>query len=79
MEINGIQPISFKIYKGSAKKSYGEYMWGIYRGKKIEVFDARKKENQFLIYVSENMKFLKSKLTYLQDGIKKILKAEGKT
>lgn len=77
MEINKIQPISFKIYKGSAKKPYGEYMWGIYRDKKIEVYDAYKL-GQKLIYVSDELKyFIKSKLIYFVDGIRKITRAEG--
>ena len=68
---------SFGILKGVKKRAYGEYMWGMYRGKKIEVFDA-KKDNQFLIYVSENMRFLKSKLKYFQDGVQKVLRSEGR-
>lgn len=69
--------ISFGILKGHKKRPYGDYMWGEYKGKKIEVFDAYK-YNQLLIYVSENMKFVKSKLVYWLDGIKKITKSEGK-
>lgn len=70
---------SFGILKGYKKTSYGEYMWGIYKGKKIEVFDA-KKSQQKLIYVSDNklLKWIKSKLTYIQDGIKKIVRSEAR-
>lgn len=77
MDIKPVDNVSFGILKGVKQRAYGEYMWGMYKGKKIEVFDA-KRENQFLIYVSENMRFLKSKLTYLQDGVKKVLRSEGR-
>ena len=69
--------VSFGILKEVKQRAYGEYMWGMYKGKKIEVFDAYK-ENQFLIYVSENMNFLKSKLKYFQDGVMKVLRSEGR-
>lgn len=70
---------SFGILKGYKKTSYGEYMWGVYKGKKIEVFDA-KAYSQKLIYVSDNklLKWIKSKLTYIQDGIKKINRSEAR-
>lgn len=75
MKTQPIQPnISFGILKGYKKKPYGNYMWGEYKGKKIEVYDAYK-HNQLLIYVSEKMNFIKSKLIYWQDGNKKILRS----
>lgn len=77
MKIQPTDNTNFKIYKGSEKKSYGEYMWGMYKGKKIEVFDAFK-YHQKLIYVSKCMKFIKSKLTYWLDGSKKITRSEGR-
>lgn len=69
--------VSFGILKGVKKRPYGDYLWGEYKGKKIEVYDA-KKFQQLLIYVSEKMRFVKSKLIYFQDGVKKIIRAEGK-
>ena len=70
--------INFKIYKGSKPKPYGEYMWGEYKGYKIEVYDAYNYK-QKLIYVADKFKnFVKSKLFYWQDGKKKITRAEGK-
>lgn len=77
MKVQPTDSISFGILKGVKKRPYGEYMWGEYRGKKIEVYDAYKFK-QLLIYVSENMHFVKSKLTYWIDGIKKVTKAEGR-
>lgn len=77
MKVQPIESLSFGILKGVKQRPYGQYMWGEYRGKKIEVYDAYKFK-QLLIYVSENMNFIKSKLTYWIDGIKKVTKAEGR-
>ena len=73
----GIYHTNFGILKKVKKRPYGDYMEGEYKGYKVEVYDAFK-FNQLLIYVSKNLNFVKSKLTYWQDGIKKITKAEGK-
>lgn len=77
MKIQPTDNINFGILKGVKKRSYGEYMWGEYKGKKIEVYDASK-YGQFLIYVSENLHFYKSKLTYWMNGIKRVTTSEGK-
>lgn len=77
MNVQPINNISFGILKGVKPREYGEYMWGEYKGKKIEVYDAYKYQ-QLLIYISENMNFIKSKLIYWMDGVKKITRAEGK-
>lgn len=70
--------ISFGILKSISKKPYGDYMLGEYKGYKIEIYDA-KKYNQFLIYISDKVgNFVKSKLNYIENGIKKTTKAEGK-
>ena len=70
---------TFGIYKGHKLTSYGEYTWGTYKGYKIEIFDA-KKYNQKLQYVSDSrtLKWLKSKLRYFQNGIKKIIRSNAK-
>lgn len=69
---------SFGIYKGSRKTPYGDYIWGNYKGYKIEIYNASK-YNQKLYYVrnSQTFKWLKSKLIYIQDGIKKILRSNS--
>lgn len=72
-------PITFGILKGYKKTSYGQYMWGTYKDHKIEVFDATEKYGQKLQYVSDGLlRWVKSKLTYIQDGIKKINRSEAK-
>ena len=77
MDVQPIQPINFGILKKVKKKPYGDYLEGEYKGFKIEVYDAYK-YNQFLIYVSKNMNFIKSKLMYWMDGVKKVTRAEGR-
>ena len=75
---NKPQP-TFGILKGYKKTPYGQYTWGIYKGYKIEIFDA-KKYNQKLQYVSENntLRWVWSKLKYVQDGIRKISRSKAK-
>lgn len=83
MNVPPIQPNkpqpTFGILKGYKKTPFGEYTWGEYKGYKIEIFDA-KKYNQKLQYVSENntLRWVWSKLKYVQDGIRKISRSEAK-
>lgn len=69
---------TFGILKGYNKTPYGDYMWGVYKGKKIEVYDA-KKYDQKLIYVSEEdtWRWIKSKFTYVQDKVKKVVRSQS--
>ena len=75
MKIQPTDNINFGILKGVKKRSYGEYMWGEYKGHKIEVYDAYK-YNQLLSYVSKSMRFVKSKLTYWINGVKNVTRSE---
>lgn len=75
MKIKPIDNINFGILQEVNPRIYGEYMRGEYKGHKIEVFNAYK-HNQLLIYVSKNAKFLKSKLIYWLDGMKKVTISE---
>ena len=69
-------PVSFGILKGYKKTPYGEFTWGKYRGYNIEIYDA-KKDKMKLQYVSDHLRrWVKSKLIYFQDGIKKITRSE---
>ena len=69
---------TFGILKGYKKTPYGDYMWGVYKKHKIEVYDA-KKYDQKLIYVSEEdtWRWVKSKFTYVQDKVKKVVKSQS--
>lgn len=70
---------NFGILKGHRKTSYGSYMWGLYKGQKVEIYNATKYK-QKLQYLSDvtTFEWIKSKLTYIQDGTKKILRSEAK-
>ena len=68
--------ITFGIYKGHKPTGYGEFTWGKYRDYNIEIYDS-KKDKMKLQYVSDQLKrWVKSKLIYFQDGIKKITRSE---
>lgn len=76
MDIQPIQPVNFGILKKVKKRVYGNYMEGTYKGYNIEIYDAYK-FNQLLIYVSDKCRnFIKSKLIYWENGIKKVTRAE---
>ena len=77
MHIQPIDSTNFGILQKVKTRPYGTYMEGMYKGFKIEVFDAYK-NNQKLIYVSKDLHFIKSKLIYWLEGIKKIARAEGR-
>ena len=68
---------TFGILKSYKKTSYGDYMWGVSKGKNIEVFNAWKYD-QKLIYVSEEdtWRWVKSKFTYMQNKVKKVVKSQ---
>lgn len=77
MRPQSIDSVNFGILKCVKKKPYGDYLQGTYKGYNIEVYDAYKFD-QLLVYVSKNMHFVKSKLKYWQDGIRRVTRAEGK-
>lgn len=75
---NKPQP-TFGILKRIKYTPYGYNLFGEYKGKRIEIYNAYK-YNQKLQYVSNNqtLKWLKSKLIYIQDGIKKVMRSQAK-
>ena len=77
IEPNKPQP-SFGILTHWHPTLYGDYKLGYYKGFKIEVYDAKKYE-QKLIYVSDSklLQWVKSKLIYLDNGKRKIMKANN--
>lgn len=78
LTINNSSPVTFGIYKFSKPKVYGEYTKGVYKGYNIEIYDAYK-DKQKLIYVSDSVgRWVKSKLTYFIDGVKKITRSNNK-
>lgn len=80
MKVEPIPPIyepSFGILQEYRKTPYGYYMKGKYKDYKIEIFNATKYD-QKLQYVSHYtfLTWIKSKLSYVQDGVKKIVRSE---
>lgn len=84
MGITPIEPnkpqLTFGILQEYRNTSYGKYTKGIFKGYKIEIFDATEKHNQKLHYVSDNklLNWVKSKLIYFQNGVKKVVRSEIK-
>lgn len=86
MEIQPIQNVNFGIYQNTTKtvRSYGTVICdtGIYKDKKIEIYSAfgnNGKLEHKLYYVSQMMKWLKSKLVYFSNNKKwKTIKSERK-
>lgn len=70
-------PVSFGIYKGTRVTSYGKCTYGKYRDYNIEVYDDVKDKAK-LYYVSDNIRrWVKSKLVYLDNGIKRIIRSNS--
>lgn len=68
---------SFGIYKGIKRTSYGKCTYGNYKGYNIEIYDDVKDKAK-LYYVSDNIRrWVKSKLVYLDNGIKKIIRSNS--
>lgn len=69
---------SFGIYKGYKPTKYGGHLWGEYKGYNIDIYtDNRDKVK--LQYVSDsNRRWLRSKLIYYFNGIKRIIKSNNK-
>lgn len=68
-------PVTFGIYKGSKTTHYGHKDYGVYKEHNIEVYHDTK-DNMKLQYVSDKFRnFIKSKLIYFDNGIKKIARA----
>lgn len=77
-----VQPIppkqpTFGIYIKTKKTAYGYCDIGKFKGNNIEIYNDLK-DNAKLYYVSDSIrKWIKSKLIYFENGIKKVLKSEN--
>ena len=86
MRTQPVDNISFGIYKSTNKtvRDYGTVMCdtGLFKDKKIEIYSMSNKEGQLehkLYYVSQMIKWLKSKLVYFSNGKKwKVLRSENR-
>lgn len=77
--ITKYQP-TFGILKKVKYTPYGYNLFGEYKGKRIEIYNANKYD-QKLQYVadSQTLKWIKSKLVYIQNGVKKICRSVNKS
>lgn len=71
---------TFGILKKVKYTPYGYNLFGEYKGKRIEIYNANKYD-QKLQYVadSQTLKWIKSKLVYIQNGVKKICRSVNKS
>ena len=66
---------SFGIYLKTRKTGYGHCDVGLYKERNIEIYHDYESKSK-LFYVSDMLRnWIKSKLTYMQDGVKKIVRA----
>ena len=73
-------PVTFGIYKNTRITGYGQCDYGVYKNHNIEIYTA--KENNKLIhklfYVSDAVRnFIKSKLIYFENGIKRVVRSSA--
>lgn len=70
-------PVTFGIYLKTQKTSYGHCDIGKFKGNNIEIYHDYETKSK-LYYVSDKVrKWIKSKLVYFQNGIKKINRSES--
>ena len=75
--ITTYNPISFGIYIKTKQTAYGHCDIGKYRGHNIEIYHDYTDKTK-LYYVSDKVRnWIKSKLVYFQDGIKKTIRSNA--
>ena len=70
------KPISFGIYKHTIPTRYGNKVIGEYKNKTITVHNDLR-NNTKMIYVEKANKWIKSKLIYLMNGFRKIVRSNS--
>lgn len=69
--------VNFGVYRWQKQTAYGERTHGQFKGYNIDIYHD-KRDNTKLYYVSDQIKnWIKSKLEYYQNGIKKIIYSEN--
>jgi hypothetical protein len=77
MKIQPTDNIKFGIYKGTKITHYGQCDYGVFRNKNIEIYQDYRDKTK-LYYVSDMVrKWIKSKLIYFQDGVKRIIRSQN--
>ena len=82
MYIMPIQPNkyrpSFGIYKNTRITPYGKCTYGEYKKYHIQVYDDREDKAKLYYISDDKLKWVKSKLVFFRDGIKRVLKSNSK-
>lgn len=79
MRIEPVKPQpTFGILEHWHPTRYGDYKRGFYKGAKIEIYDAKSCDLK-LFYVSDSkfFRWVKTKMIYIENGIRKIMRAEA--
>ena len=72
------KPISFGIYQKTIKSAYGTCVIGEYKGDNIKIY-TNKYDKTKLFYISDRFRnWIKSKLIYFENGVKKIKRSKAK-
>lgn len=78
MKIQPIDNTKFGIYKKTVFTTYGHKNFGEYKGKNITIYYDTER-NVKMFYVTDAMRnWIKSKLIYIQDGVKKTIWSKAK-
>ena len=80
MKIQPIPPNSptFGIYLKTRKTPYGSCDIGKFKGNNIEIYNDYKDKTK-LYYVSDAVRnWIKSKLIYFENGVKRVIRSENK-
>ena len=76
MIIETNRKINFGIYKGTKYSPFGKCVHGIYKNNNIEIY-TNKEDKTKLFYISDLfMNWIKSKLIYFENGVKKVVRGE---
>ena len=70
------KPIPFGIYQKTVKTAYGYKDIGKYKGKSITIYHDKEKGLK-MTYIQQAKKWVQSKLTYFQNGIKKVVRSKN--
>lgn len=76
MIIETSRKVNFGVYKWTKNTGLGQRTYGEYKDNRIDIY-YDKQDKTKLIYVSDMfMNWIKSKLIYFENGIKKVLRSQ---
>ena len=72
-----LYPISFGIYKNTRITPYGKCTYGEYKKYNIQVYDDREDKAKLYYISDDKLRWVKSKLVFFRDGIRKIIRSNS--